>query len=209
MSFKIALLVLTAFIGAQAQNYNITSCSSNRTDAFCGTVHTGSNQNSCCAMVYTVQRNTSSSATTNSTAPSFFCLPVDLVGTSSSGNQFTTYRHPNNSMVTIFHAFCNRTNQTEAPSCTDGDDASCKSDTRCCATETVTVGFVNSTVGAQSTSSTSRVCVAKSYTGTNTSSSAQFYANSYSCLATTEEESFASFVKISMAVLAVMGLAFF
>lgn len=210
MSFKIALLVLTAFIGAQAQNYNLVTCSGvNRTDNWCGSQLSGANINACCATVYTINRNTTSGVQTNATTtPSFYCLPIDLVGRSANGTQFQVYKAANN-MATIYHAICNNTNRTEAATCTGADDESCKSDTKCCATETVSVGLVNSTVGNQSVTATSNVCVAKDFTATNSSSSSQHFALTYSCLPDTDEDSFASFVKISMAVLAVMGLAFF
>lgn len=219
MSFKIAVIALTAFIGAQAQTaFNIAtvSCSqtTQRLDSYCESVMP--NVNACCASVFTIQRNAANAVIRNTTTPSFVCLPVDVAGKNPAGSFITVYNNTATGFYTQYQASCFNTNRTESSSCSGASDSSCSGDSVCCATETLTATIFNTSIGYNFGTGSSNVCVAKSLAATNTSNTSMSISASYSCQVketTTEdneeEDSFASLVKLSFALLAVMGLAFF
>lgn len=211
MSFKIALLVFTALVGAQAQSANLTLCSSNRTDAFCNSV-SSLTAPSCCAQVYNITRFANGSIAQNATAAQFYCLPVGFVtGTRVPGSVIEVTKYSNGSSMNI-QAHCPSTNLTESL-CSGGNDASCGGDF-CCSSRRANVS-VTRPVSGSATVDLTNFCVSKTQNlswSIGNSSSAINFGLSGSCLKADEidEGSFASFVKISFALFAtVIGLAFF
>lgn len=209
MSFKIALLVFTAFIGAQAQSASLVSCSSNRTDAFCGNV-TSFTAPSCCASVFNVTRNSSGSVLSNTT--NFYCLPIGYATGSKVPNYLVeAYKNPSNGNTVNIQAYCANTNLTESL-CQGGNDVGCGGDF-CCSSRRLNTSITTPT-SSSGTLDLANICIPKSQNVSwRISGSNVTFGLTGGCIAADvveEETSFAFISQISFALFTtVIGLAFF
>eukprot|EP00347_Sterkiella_histriomuscorum_P011373 403372701 len=140
------LSLLSLTIAAQTYpSYNMTSCTTNRTDAYC--VTTTGLVNQCCAQI--VQTNRSAPATTAGST-SFYCLPFDLA------RSFGVVDVQTNVSVNIS---CHINSLSNNVSYTCGSNRDCASDS-CCTDRIVQVNGVTKSFA-------NGACINRNYTDSN------------------------------------------
>lgn len=114
-----------------AQTYSGLSCSTNKTDAYCKSMHTSTDvQGSICCATIVTQTRTSLTASFTNSSTNYECLPTELAMT--AGNVSI-------SNYTKLIYSCGTTTTTDLATCTDGDDSSCMGETKCCASRSYRV----------------------------------------------------------------------